>query len=608
MSRLRFLPRPLLSVAALGAALVCGHVQATRADAEFAEQPQPSTSSDRLIVKYRDASQTVQQGGQALQQARALSSDTLELRVGTARRLASAKGLNLKLLRQTGVGAHVFKLDRELPSAELQRLATQLKAGDATIEYVEPDLKMFALAATPNDSYYSRQWDLFEATGGIRAPAAWDLATGTGIVVAVLDTGIRPHADLAGQTVAGYDMITLASIANDGGGRDADASDPGDWAAAGDCGSGTSASNSSWHGTHVAGTIAAKANNAAGIAGIAYNAKIQPVRVIGKCGGYSSDIADAMVWAAGGTVTGVPANTTPAKVINLSLGGAGACGATTQNAINNARARGAVVVVAAGNSAADAAGFSPASCAGVISVAATERYGARAYYSNYGASVTLAAPGGDARSSAANGILSTLNAGTSTPGADSYAYYQGTSMAAPHVAGVAALMFSAKPTATPDQIAAALKSSARAFPGACAQCGAGLLDAGAAVAAIRNVATVATVAEVEPNNSLATAQLVTAPATVAGTLSSSADVDLFRISLPAGKTLAAALKLASSATDYDLVLRNSAGTAIAASQNDGGGVAEALSYVNGGSAAVTLYLQVRYYSGGAGAYTLQLGW
>ena len=566
----------------------------------------PAATSDRLIIKYRDASQIVLRGGQALQQARELPGEQLAQRVGAARRLASAKGLDLQLVRQTGVGAHVFKLDRALPRAELQRLAAQLKAGDPTIDYAEPDLKMYALA-TPNDGYYARQWDLFEATGGIRAPGAWDLATGSGVVVAVLDTGIRAHADLSGQTVAGYDMITLARIAGDGGGRDADPSDPGDWVAAGECGAGSSASNSSWHGTHVAGTIAAKANNATGIAGIAYNARVQPVRVIGKCGGYSSDIADGINWASGGSVAGVPANATPARVLNLSLGGAGACGATTQSAINNARARGAVVVVAAGNSAADAAGFSPANCAGVISVAATDRYGARAYYSNYGAGVSLAAPGGDARASAANGILSTLNAGTTTPGADAYAYYQGTSMAAPHVAGVAALMFSARPTATPDQIAAALKGSARAFPGSCAQCGAGLLDAAAAVAAIRSLPATTTLAEVEPNNTLAAAQAVTAPATVVGGLSGAADVDLFRISLPAGKSLGAVLRPASG-VDYDLVLRNAVGSVIAASQNDGAGVAETLAYANGGSAAVTLYLQVRYYAGGAGSYSLQLGW
>jgi serine protease len=569
-----------------------------------------SADTDRLIVKYRDASHSVLRSGRLVQEAQSLPADTLQLRVNRAQGVAAQKGLSLNLLRQTGVGAHVFKLNRSLGAAEVKQLAAQLQAGDASIEYVEPDLKMKALAA-PNDSYYSKQWDLYETTGGIRAPAAWDLSSGAGVVVAVLDTGILAHADLSGQTVAGYDMISLASIAADGGGRDSDASDPGDWNAAGECGSGSSASNSSWHGTHVAGTIAAKGNNATGIAGIAYGAKIQPVRVLGKCGGYSSDIADAMVWAAGGTVSGVGANATPAKVINLSLGGTGSCGTTTQNAINSARARGAVVVVAAGNEAADVSTSSPANCAGVIAVAATDRYGARAYYSNYGSGVTLAAPGGDGRSSASNAILSTFNTGTTTPGTDAYAWAAGTSMAAPHVAGVAALMFALKPAATPDQIAAALKSSARAFPASCSGCGAGLLDAAAALTAIGAVSTptitYAAVTEVENNNSAAQAQLLSGPSLVTGALSSSNDVDFFKLSLPAGKTLSALLTPASG-KDYDLILRNAAGAIVALSQNNGGGVAETISYANGGSSALTLYVQVRYYSGGGGGYTLKLGW
>ncbi|RZI96048.1 MAG: serine protease, partial [Rubrivivax sp.] len=223
-----------------------------------------------------------------------------------------------------GTGAHIYKLDKPLSHGEMQSLANQLKAADANIAYAEPDRKMYPMM-TPNDSSYSSQWDLHETTGGIRAPAAWDLATGSGVVVAVIDTGIRAHADLAGQVVAGYDMINDTAVANDGSARDSDPSDPGDWVNAGECGTGEPASNSSWHGTHVAGTIAAKTNNSLGIAGIAFNAKIQPVRVLGKCGGYTSDIADGMVWASGGSVSGLPTNATPSRVINMSLGGGGAC-------------------------------------------------------------------------------------------------------------------------------------------------------------------------------------------------------------------------------------------------------------------------------------------
>jgi serine protease len=208
--------------------------------------------------------------------------------------------------------------------------------------------------------------------------------------------------------VGGYDFISDAAIANDGGGRDADATDPGDWTAANECAAGEPASNSSWHGTHVAGTIAAKTNNGVGVAGVAYNAKIVPVRVLGKCGGYTSDIADAIIWASGGTVTGVPANANVAKVINMSLGGGGACDTTTQNAINSARSRGTVIIVAAGNENQNASNSNPANCAGVVAVAATGKTGGRASYSNYGTVVDVAAPGGDGSYS----ILSTLNAGT----------------------------------------------------------------------------------------------------------------------------------------------------------------------------------------------------
>ncbi|MBO9689029.1 MAG: S8 family peptidase [Mitsuaria chitosanitabida] len=566
---------------------------------------QRAEQTDRLIVKYKDGSTVVQQRLGAAIQSRAVASDAIGARTERLQQLAAPLGARMTLLRQMGTGAHVYKLGKRLSLADLRQLGEQIKAADANVEYVEPDRKMYPLF-TPNDPSYTAQWDLYETTAGIRAPAAWDQATGTGVVVAVIDTGYRPHADLTGQLVAGYDMIADTAVSVDGNGRDSDPSDPGDWHAAGFCSTDDPGENSSWHGTHVAGTIAAKTNNGVGVAGIAFNAKVQPVRVLGKCGGYTSDIADGITWASGGTVSGVPANATPAKVLNLSLGGGGTCDTTTQTAINGARSRGASVIVAAGNENQNASNSSPANCSGVVAVAATDRYGARAYYSNYGSIVALAAPGGDVRSSASNGILSTLNAGTTTPGADNYAYYQGTSMATPHVAGVAALMYSAKPTATPDQITAALKSSARAFPGTCSQCGAGLLDANAAVTAILGGGGGTTTAEVESNNTIASAQAIAAPTTVNGSLSSTTDTDYFKVVLPAGKTLSATLT-PPSGKDYDLYLVNASGTQLRASEN-GAGAVDSFTYANTGSASVTVYVRVVYYSGGTGSYTLGLGW
>lgn len=398
-------------------------------------------------------------------------------------RVAAATGVTLSLERTLATGGQLVRLGRSLDDNALIGLMNAL-ASNKNVAYVEPNQIMSAFL-TPNDSSYSQMWHYFEATGGANLPTAWDTATGTGVVVAVLDTGIANHTDLNANVVAGYDFVSSATNARDGNGRDSNPADQGDWVTAGQCYSGSPASNSSWHGTHVAGTIAAVTNNAAGIAGVAFNAKVQPVRVLAACGGTLADIADAIVWSSGGTVSGIPANPTPAKVINMSLGGSSAtCPSTYQTAINTAVSRGTTVVVAAGNSNVNASGATPANCTGVINVAATNRSGGKAYYSNFGTNVDVAAPGGDVRSAATNGVLSTLNAGTTTPGAQSYAWYQGTSMATPHVAGLAALILSRSATQTPAQVETLIKNNARAFPATCSGCGTGIINAAATVAAV----------------------------------------------------------------------------------------------------------------------------
>ena len=354
------------------------------------------------------------------------------------------------------------------------------------VESVAPDVRVTA-DVVPNDPLYAaNQSDLF-GTWGINAPAAWDTTTGdSSVTVAVIDTGITTHTEFTGRVLAGYDFISDIQVANDGDGRDANPADPGDWITALESAvgyfKGCLVGNSSWHGTHVAGTIAARGNNGAGVAGLAWETSILPVRVLGKCGGYLSDIAAAIRWAAGGTVPGVPANPTPARVLSLSLSGAGACDATTQSAINDAIGNGAIVVVAAGNSNANVSGYTPAGCAGVIAVAATTSSGTRASFSNYGAGVTLAAPGVS--------IESTLNDGTHGPGNQTYGAYSGTSMATPHVSGVAALALAMDPALTSEQLRALLVTHVKAFApdgtGTSCQvlgCGAGILDAGAVVSA-----------------------------------------------------------------------------------------------------------------------------
>jgi len=554
--------------------------------------------TDRIIVKYRNVAATAAAATTQLH-----GTDLPAARMGVA----------MSRLHATALGSQVLKVNRRLTDAEAARLAADIAASDPNVEYAEPDRMMHKLL-TPNDPRYNEQWHYFEAAGGINAPAAWDKSTGAGVVVGVVDTGYRPHADLAGQILQGYDFISDTFVSNDGNGRDSDASDPGDWINAGECGPGDPAQfeASSWHGTHVSGTIAALTNNSLGVAGVAFNAKIVPARVLGKCGGFTSDIADAIIWVTGGAVSGVPANANPAKVVSISLGGTGACDTTTQNAINSARSRGASVIVAAGNENQNASNSSPANCSGVVTVAAVGRNGGKASYSNFGATVEIAAPGG---SGGANSVLSTLNAGTTTPGADSYALYNGTSMATPHVSGVVALMLSVKPTLTPDQVTSILQSTARAFPATCSQCGAGIVNASAAVdAAIAGGGGGGggtTINETEPNNSTSASQAIsTANTTVNGTMSSSGDTDFFRLTLPAGRTLTATLT-PNGSSDYDLYVYNSNGQLIGSSEH-GVGQVDSVAVTNTGTSAFTRYVRVVYFSGGTGAtngrYTVNVNW
>ena len=582
-------PRSFVFQSFAAVLLSCASVAASAADAGV---------TNRIIVKYR----TTPAG--ALAQGAQLRGTEMS---------AARFGLRLNHVRTTALGSQVLKVDRSLSLAEAEQLARDMAASDPTIEYAEPDLMMHT-TLTPNDPRYNEQWHYFETNGGINAPAAWDKSTGSGVVTAVIDTGYRPHADLAGNILPGYDFISDTFVANDGNGRDNDARDPGDWINPGECAPGVPAAfqASSWHGTHVAGTIAALTNNSSGVAGVAFNARVVPARVLGKCGGFTSDIADAIIWTSGGAVPGVPNNANPAKVLNLSLGGSGGCGATTQNAINSARSRGASVIVAAGNSNANSANFTPANCNGVVTVAAVGRNGGKASYSNFGATVEVAAPGG---SGGVNSVLSTLNAGSMGPGADSFALYNGTSMATPHVAGVVALMLSVKSTLTPDQITTILQSTARAFPAACAQCGSGIVNANAAVDSAIGGGPVPqpgpTINEVEPNNAFAAAQLIsTDNTTVNGIMGSNTDNDYYRLTLPAGATLV--VRLTPNATsDYDLYVYNS-NQALIGSSELGTGATDTVSVTNTGTTGLTRYVRVVRWSGGTGAtngrYTVNMNW
>ncbi|RZS56866.1 S8 family peptidase [Sphaerotilus mobilis] len=499
--------------------------------------------SQRLIVKYREAAPTgaVQARVLSLDRTRPDATDDDEAPVRRAGPLSQRHRLSLRDGPPVGTAGQVLLVD---PGQDGQAIARQL-AADPEVEYVEEDRRAWRHAA-PNDPLHAGgagtnpvagQWYLRTPDANLRAAAnldnAWSISTGSAdVVVAVLDTGVRPdHPDLVGKLLPGYDFVSDAYVGNDGNGRDGDPSDPGDWVVASDRRTGVCADaaldpSSSWHGTQMAGLIAASTHNGIGMAGTGRHVRILPVRVLGKCGGFTADIADGIRWAAGLSVRGVPDNPNPARIISLSLGGNNACSATYQSAINDARQRGAVVVSSAGNEG--VAVGDPANCAGVIAVGGVDHDGHKSYFSNLGSRVTISAPGGDGACVALSCLypmLSTVNLGTTGPGASGYTNgttnrAAGTSYATPLVAGVAALLLSVRPEASVAELTGYLTASARAFPAASgdvstcssvttsaqlarcacttATCGAGLLDAQAALT--RALATGQAVATIEPSN------------------------------------------------------------------------------------------------------------
>lgn len=456
--------------------IVCllGSISLPVVGAQPPRAPTASDFTDQIIVKFKSTK---------IHNAAPLSTKRMEA-------LSAIAGKPLVHVRAMSGKSTVIRTATKLTVADAIALSNKLK-NDPDVEYAEPD-RIARPKALPNDTNLGWQWHYYGPgdgeLGGANLPEAWDITTGAAsVVVAVIDTGILSHEDFnPARILPGYDMITPTEISNDGNGRDADPSDPGDWRAADFCGPGTPAEDSSWHGTHVAGTIGANTNNNLGVAGVNWTSKILPVRVLGRCGGYASDIIDGIRWSAGLPVPGVPNNPSPAKIINMSLGGEGECGNSYQAAIGEAIASGAAIIVAAGNEDMDASLSNPANCDGVLTVAAVNRAGGITAYSNYGATVDISAPGGES-TGLGIGVLSTHNDSLTVPGNDQYYSMPGTSMATPHVAGIASLMVSINPSLSPAQISAILKSTARNFPTGTGTdcntsiCGAGIVDAKAAL-------------------------------------------------------------------------------------------------------------------------------
>jgi serine protease len=497
----------------------------------------PATAADsapRVLVKFRAPGATGR--------VQALATEG-EDRVAA---LGARSGVGIRSARRIGSRLHVLELDGSAaPAEQLERLRA-----DSSVEQVRVDRRRYA-HALPNDPLYTGQWYLktngTTAASAIDAERAWDVTVGsTGVVIAVLDTGVRydhpdlVRAELGGRLLPGYDFVSDTVTANDGNGRDADASDPGDYVTQGDVAtpqfSNCDVATSSWHGTRVAGVIGARADNGEGIAGTSWTPWILPVRALGKCGGFDSDILPAMLWAGGVHVDGVPDNPYPAKILNLSLGSEGACDFFYQDVIDELAARNVLVVVSAGNEGGPV--DAPANCGGVVGVGGLRHAGTKVGYSSLGPEVAVSAPAGNCVNLSGACLFpidTTVNFGTVGPGTNGYSDQVnaniGTSFSAPIVAGIAGLMLSVNGNLDPAAVRLRLQEGAtKPFPvspdtvnvAACRvptgptdvqgsecnctteTCGAGMANAlGSVQAALRPIVAVATPALVSPGQPVA---------------------------------------------------------------------------------------------------------
>jgi serine protease len=513
---------------------------------------QAGASAQRVIAKLRPKTS-------ASTQAQAITTPQNRAQALTAR-----VGLSLVESQVVADRLLVLQVEPAVAGESVAQTVARLRA-DPDVEYVEPDQRRY-VHAVPNDTLYARidaahpgQWYMqnpatISAPAAVNAEGAWNVTTGdSSLVIADIDTGVRyDHPDLQGRLLPGYCFIS-DSFVNNGGTclgstvSNAEASDPGDWVTSSDLSksqcSGATAESSSWHGTRTAGILGAVTNNNTGMAGMTWQGRILPIRALGKCGGQDSDIVKAMLWAAGIAVSGAPTNLTPAKIINMSLGGSGSCPASYQDAINQITAKGVLVVVSAGNE--NGAVDAPANCSGVAGVAGLRHTGTKVGYSSFGSQVAISAPAGNCVNTTLSTatpcvypITSTTNPGTTTPSTtytSTNAYTDqlsnpnlGTSFSAPIVSGIAALMSLANPNLNACQLISRLKEGSVAFPtgsaGAITQppvcpqtdpssqecicntqsCGAGMANAsGAMTAALRPIAAVSVPTSVTAGRSIA---------------------------------------------------------------------------------------------------------
>jgi serine protease len=428
------------------------------------------------VIEY-DQSAPVALGEVILQfeeglRSQALQTLSVESRTGETRTLSRVRSLLLESTELYRAGG--------LTQAETYELVERLEA-HPDVAAAMPNYLVHALRE-PTDPNYTSQWN----HKAMNLPSAWNETIGSsGVVVAVIDSGIvATHPDFGGRLLGGYDFVSKAAYSADGDGRDGNPNDPG--------------YQGVFHGTHVAGIIGAATNNGVGVAGVDWNARLLPVRALGPQTGEIADVLDAALWAAG--LEPDPfTNPNPADVLNFSLGSVEAtpCSAIEQQVYDRIMAAGKIVLVAAGNTTDDAGFYTPGNCRNVITVGSVTREGERAYYSNYGSRVDVMAPGGEQKDTNASTTVTAQDGILSLNASGDYVYLQGTSMAAPHVAGLAALMKALEPTATQADVRAALVATARPLSGAqCdaaepkavlgpSDCGAGAVDAAAALAALR---------------------------------------------------------------------------------------------------------------------------